>query len=45
MRWVAAYHTSLKGSGDIRVCKDESKTYLRIPLNSPKQFLITLKDI
>ena len=34
-----------RGSGNIPVCKDKSKTYLRISLNSPKQFLITLKDI
>ena len=27
------------------VCKDKLKTYLRITLNSPKQFLITLKEI
>ena len=30
-----------KGSGKIHVCKDKSKTFLKISLNSTKQFLIT----
>ena len=37
--------TIFRGSGNISVWKDKSKTYLRISLNSPKQFLIKLKDI
>ena len=32
-------------SGNIPFYKDKSKTYLRISFNSPKQFLITLRDI
>ena len=32
----------MKVSRNIPVCKDKSKTYLKISLNSPKQFLATL---
>ena len=36
---------NFRGSLNTPVCKDKLKTYLRITLNSPKQFLITLKEI